>query len=91
MNLRLAQVAAHDHGAFDAAAVHFSPLLDFDLFGALAAIAHAFLALKDLVARLDDAVLDVLIAGRAYQAEFEERRFLNGDLGALLVGGGQAG
>ena len=78
VNFRLAQVAAHHHGALDAAAVHLRALLDLDLFHAFLAIAHPLLALEDLIAGLDDAVFDVLIAGRTDQAEFQEGRLLNG-------------
>ena len=91
VDFRLAQVAAHDHGALDAAAVHFRLLLDLHLFHAFPAIAHLLLALEDFVARLDDAIFDILVAGWADQAELQECRFLNGGLGAFLVGGGQTG
>ena len=65
VNFRLAQVAAHDHGALDAAAVHLRALLHLDLFRAFLAVAHPLLALEDFIAGLDDALFDVLIAGRS--------------------------
>ena len=91
MNFRLAQVAAHHHRALDTATVHLRALLHLDLFRAFLAIAHPLLALEDFIAGLDDALFDVLIAGRTNQAEFQESRSLNGGLGALLVGGRQTG
>ena len=91
VDFRLAQVAAHHHGALDSAAGHFSLLPDLDFLRALPAIAHPLLALEDFVTGLNNAILDVLIAGGTHQTEFQECRSLNGNLGAFLIGGRQTG
>jgi len=88
MDFRLPQVAAHDHGALEPAAIHFRSFPDFHLFDMFAPVAQALLAFEDFVARLHNPFLDILFAGGADQAKLQKSRSLNGRFGAFLVGGG---
>ena len=88
VNLRFAQIAAHDHRILDDVALQivFRLLFDDELFqprlavGLLVNVLQQFIAIRNRLAILDDVVAVVVD-----HAEFKERRLLDLRLGTVLV------